>query len=84
MDAYLLSLQLQDGHCDSTLVRNEVTRAGLHMRCAPLGAVDALGVLVVTSTSPWAYRVSLHMHDPANGSKAHMTQYFERLGACEK
>ncbi len=84
MDDYLLSLQLQDGHCSSGLVSNEATRAELHMHCAPLGSVEALGVLEVTSVSPQAYRVSLRMHNPTNDSKAHMTQYFERLGSCEK
>lgn len=84
MDEYLLSLQLQDGFCHSTLVSNEASRAELHLRCEPVLITEALGTLEVTSTSPDAYRVHLRMHIPADGNQAQSIQHFERLGACEQ
>lgn len=84
MDAYLQGLQLQDGHCDTALVSNEAQRAELHMRCTPLGTLEALGVLEVSATSAQAYRVSLRMHHPVGGQALQSIQHFERLGACEQ
>lgn len=84
MDEYLQGLQLQDGHCDTALVSNEAQRAELHMRCAPLGTVEALGVLEVTATSAQAYRVSLRMHNPVDGQALQSIQHFERLKACDQ
>lgn len=82
----LHALLAQDGHCQSTLVANDATRAQLHMHCAPLGGLDAsappVGILVVTAASPQAFQVAMEMQDPASGNKQALTQDFERLGAC--